>query len=151
MTLSLPHPVTVFQRGEGGYYCIKIPVLIATSNDTLLAFGEGRRISCSDFTWTDLIYKRSFDKGATWSPLSVLYSNSSADVHNVVGNAAPVVLAESGRVLVPFCRNNGQVMLTYSDDNGQSWSRPANISGVTHPDWSWWADTHTVFVHHVHT
>lgn len=138
ISFPLPDPVTVFQRGEGGYYCIKIPVLLVTSNNALLAFGEGRMVSCSDFTWTDLIYKRSEDRGKTWGPLSILYSNSSAGVYNVIGNAAPVVLAESGRVLIPFCRNNRQVMLTYSDDDGLTWSRPVNLTGVTQPDWSWW-------------
>ena len=131
----------VFQRGEGGYYCIKIPSLLTTTSGTLIAFGEGRMFSCSDFTWTDLIYKRSTDNGKTWGPLTILYSNSSnaSGQHAVViGNAAPVVLRDSRRILLPFCRNNKQVMLTYSDDDGLSWSTPVNISGVVHPSWSWY-------------
>ena len=95
--------------------------------------------SCSDFTWTDLIYKRSDDKGKTWGPLNILYTNSSkqSGFHTVIGNAAPVVLKENNRILVPFCRNNLQVMLTYSDDDGKSWSSPVNLTNVTQPSWSW--------------
>ncbi len=94
-------------------------------------------LSCSDFTWTDLIYKRSEDGGKTWGALSILYSNSSTGEHNVIGNAAPVALATSSRLLVPFCRNNRQVMLMHSDDDGLTWSSPVNLTGVTQPDWSW--------------
>lgn len=137
--VTLSNETIVFERGEGGYYCIKIPVLISTANGTLLALGEGRMSSCSDFTWTDLVYKRSTDGGKTWGPLTILYSNSSSDTgeSNVIGNAAPVVLKDSNRILLPFCRNNLQVLLTYSDDDGVSWSEPVNISGVVHSSWSW--------------
>ena len=137
--LAVSDQVTVFQRGEGDYYCIKIPVLVATAGGALLAFGEGRMFSCSDFTWTDLIYKRPEDGGKTWGPLNILYTNSSnqTGVHTVIGNAAPVVLKDGGRILVPFCRNNLQVMLTYSDDDGKTWSSPVNLTNVTQPSWSW--------------
>jgi sialidase-1 len=46
--------VDVFTAGEGGYFCIKIPGMIQTTNGTLIAFGEARMFSCSDYTWTGL-------------------------------------------------------------------------------------------------
>ena len=139
--LSISKETVVFSRGEGGYYCIKIPSLLTTAKGTLIAFGEGRMYSCSDFTWTDLIYKRSTDGGKTWGPLTILYSNSTKrGQHVVVGNAAPVVLRDSHRILLPFCRNNLQVMLTHSDDDGVTWSPPSNISGVVHPSWRWYVN-----------
>ncbi len=58
--------VDVFVAGEGGYFCIKIPSLVVTHNGTLLATGEARHVNCSDYTWTDLVFKRSFDNGSTW-------------------------------------------------------------------------------------
>ena len=33
-------PVTVFERGEEGYFCVKIPILLALESGTILAFGE---------------------------------------------------------------------------------------------------------------
>jgi sialidase-1 len=58
--------VDVFTAGESGYYCIKIPALLVTNRGTLLAFGEGRYHNCSDYTKTDLVFKRSTSMGANW-------------------------------------------------------------------------------------
>ena len=63
---SVSAPVDVFVAGEGGYFCIKIPSLTLTSHGTLLALGEARRNNCSDYTTTDLVFKRSIDNGVTW-------------------------------------------------------------------------------------
>ena len=58
--------VDVFVAGEGGYFCIKIQSLTVTERGTLLAMGEGRLKNCSDYTTTDLVFKRSVDRGRTW-------------------------------------------------------------------------------------
>jgi len=130
--------VDVFTSGDGLYFCYKIPSMMQTQDGTLLAFAEGRNPTCSDFASTDLVYKRSDDLGKTWSSLRVLYSNSTTEESNVIGNAAPVQIASSGRILVPFCRNNHDVLLTYSDDDGKTWSTPRDISSqATRPTWAW--------------
>ncbi len=51
-----------------------------------------------DYTWTDLVYKRSTDGGVTWSNMTILYSNSTSDEYNVVGNAAVVQDRSTGRL-----------------------------------------------------
>lgn len=58
-------PVDVFVKGEDGYFCVKIPALLVTKSGVLLAFGEARRDSCSDYTKTDLVQKHSRDGGKT--------------------------------------------------------------------------------------
>jgi len=93
-------PVVVFVKGEAGYYCHKIPYLFLTAGNTLLAFAEARGkggSSCDDFTGTDLVVKRSYDLGITWTALEVVYSNSSGEASNVVGNAAPVQDRDTNR------------------------------------------------------
>lgn len=136
---SFYNEVDVFTIGEAGYYCIKIPYLFVTRNGTVLAFAEARYNSCSDFTATDLVFKRSVDNGTTWSRLRVLYSNTSlaANRSNVIGNAAPLQLRATGRVLVPFCQNNLEMLQTWSDDDGASWAAPVHIPGGTRPGWQW--------------
>ena len=44
----------------------------------------------------------------------------------------------TGTVWLPFCRNNKECLVTHSDDDGVTWSRPVNISSsVTRPEWKW--------------
>ena len=57
----------VFKSGNDGYNCFRIPTIIKAKNGTLLAFAEGRKNSCSDTGDVDLVYKKSFDKGKSWS------------------------------------------------------------------------------------
>ena len=127
----------VFTRGENGYFCIKIPSILTTSRGTLLAFGEARMFSCSDYTQTDIVYKRSLDNGQTWSDLKVLYRGEGNGNYSRVGNIAPVQLKYNQRILIPFCKNNLIVMQTYSDDDGLTFAQPEIIPNVTQPEWTW--------------
>lgn len=84
--------------------------------------------------------KRSTDDGKTWTSLTLFYSNSTDVESNVIGNAAPVVDRNSGRIWVPFCRNNEQVFISYSDDDGMTWSEPVyqpQLVKQGHPHWKW--------------
>ena len=135
---SIANDTIVFTRGEAGYFCIKIPSILTTIRGTLLAFGEARMFSCSDYTQTDIVYKRSVDNGQTWSPLQVVYhGNTSQDGYNRVGNIAPVQLKFNQRILIPFCQNNLIVLQTYSDDDGLTFTPPEIIPNVTLPSWKW--------------
>lgn len=131
--------ITVFKKGEAGYYCHKIPYLFVTVKNTLLALAEARgkgQSSCNDFTGTDLVIKRSYDLGKTWSELQVLISNSSTTEQNVVGNAAPVQ-DNAGRIWMPFCRNNEEIFIIYSDDDGMLWSKPLALPHLVLDGWKW--------------
>jgi sialidase-1 len=147
---SLGPRTDVFSKWEAGYFCIKIPSLLKTAN-ALLAFAEGRRLSCSDFAETELVLKRSIDGGASWSPLRVLFANLSWPAlpapgarggPTVVGNAAPVQLA-SGRVLLVFCGpgpagpGNAGVYVSSSDDEGATWAAPRAIGAGVDASWTW--------------
>lgn len=83
------------------------------------------------------MYKLSEDEGRTWGDLKILYSNSSNDEVNVIGNAAPVLDTSNGRLHLPFCRNNEEVWYTYSDDSGQSWAPVQYMPHLVHSDWKW--------------
>lgn len=81
--------------------------------------------------------KRSFDSGKSWNKLAVLYSNSSGDDANVIGNAAPVQDKVTGRLWIPFCRNNEEVHMMYSDNDGETWSAPVHQPQLVLEDWKW--------------
>jgi len=137
------HTSVPYTSGEHRYSCIKIPVLLRTRRGTILAFAEARKDSCSDFAWTDLVVKRSEDGGHSWSKLKILRSESGPGLpHTVIGNAAPVQLSQSARehplrILVPHTRNNSDVWLMFSDDDGLTWSTAQQLPNATLPEWAW--------------
>src|SRR5947208_16452883 len=57
-----------------------------------------------------------------------------------IGNPCPVVDQETGVVWLPFCRDNRDVFVTHSADDGRTWSRPEEITSRVKPaDWGWYA------------
>eukprot|EP01113_Clastostelium_recurvatum_P049345 TRINITY_DN9126_c0_g1_i5.p1 TRINITY_DN9126_c0_g1~~TRINITY_DN9126_c0_g1_i5.p1 ORF type:complete len:325 (-),score=40.53 TRINITY_DN9126_c0_g1_i5:74-1015(-) len=130
-------PTSVYTSGEGGYSCFRIPDLLRLSSGSLLAFAEARKLNCGDHGWVDLVVKASHDGGATWTNLTVVYSNSTSSVHTTIGNAVPMQERVTNRVIVPFCTNNSQLHFSYSDDGGVRWSPPLPMPGVVSGSWEW--------------
>jgi sialidase-1 len=136
-TTSVP-----FTSNTEGYNCFKIPALLRTVAGALIAFTEARRPGCSDYSNTDLVYKRSVDGGKTWGALSTLVNVSPEERLNlglcghplVIGNVAPLQLARDsrypGRILAPHNRNNFETWLTHSDDDGKTWSPARKLENV---------------------
>lgn len=133
-----------FTTGTEGYACFKIPALLSTSSGLLLAFAEARKPDCSDFALTELVMKRSTDRGRTWSDLQVVVEVSEEEQEKtglcghklVIGNAAPVQLRQDskrhpGRILLPYTRNNFKAWLIYSDDDGITWTGDRELAGMT--------------------
>ncbi|WP_293716802.1 sialidase family protein [uncultured Parabacteroides sp.] len=142
----------VFQKGQDGYACFRIPAIVQSKAGTLLAFAEARKNSCSDTGNIDLVVKRSEDGGKTWSKAITVWD----DGDNVCGNPAPIVDQETGRIILVTCWNLGEdhekeiidgkskdsrrIYVLSSDNDGISWSAPKEISSsVKHPDWTWYA------------
>lgn len=131
--------IPVFISGEDGYHTYRIPAVIATQQGTLLAFCEGRKNSGSDHGDLDLVLKRSTDGGLTWGPMQLVYEEG-GDAEITIGNPCPVVDQSNGRVWLPFCRDNDDVLVTWSDDDGKTWAKPVEITGAVKPaDWGWYA------------
>ncbi len=145
-------PITVWKSGEDGYDTYRIPALIQAQDGTLLAFCEGRRESRSDTGAIDLVMKRSTDHGKTWSDQVVVWK----DKDNTCGNPCPVVDQSTGRIHLLLTHNLGEdhesaiklkkskstrtVWVCHSDDHGQTWTDPVEITKTTkNPDWGWYA------------
>ncbi|MBW3539306.1 MAG: glycoside hydrolase [Planctomycetes bacterium] len=132
-----PFETTVFTSGEGGYHTYRIPALLVSPKGTLLAFCEGRKTGRGDHGDLDLVLRRSRDGGDTWQPMQLVYEEG-GDAKITIGNPCPVV--DGRRIWLPFCRDNDDVFITYSDDDGQTWAAPREITGdVKRPDWGWYA------------
>jgi sialidase-1 len=150
-----PAPPTqqdIFVSGTEGYHTFRIPALLVTPKGTLLAFCEGRKTGRGDSGDIDLVLKRSTDGGKNWSKLQVVAD----DGENTIGNPCPVVERSTGTIWLLLTYNLGKdtektirdgtskgtrgVWVTKSDDDGKTWSKPADITkDVKDPKWTWYA------------
>ncbi|MDQ0379695.1 sialidase family protein [Amycolatopsis thermophila] len=135
-------------KQEQGYSCFRIPAIVKSTHNTLLAFAEGRVNDCGDAGDIDLVLKRSTDGGKTWSPLQVINSGD-GDTH---GNPVPIVDSTTGRIVLITTYNPGRTdgkgcavpcprtpHVQYSDDDGLTWSTPVDISAqASRPEWDAW-------------
>lgn len=128
--------IDLYVGGQDDYKGYRIPAMVVTRKGTILAFCEGRKSSLSDSGNIDLVLRRSTDGGKTWSPMHVIVD----DGGNTAGNPCPVVDGATGTIWLPFCRNNKEVLITSSKDDGVTWSEPVNITrDVSKPNWTWYA------------
>lgn len=139
---------TVFQNGQDGFLCYRIPAIVKALNGDLLAFCEARKLSCSDHGDVRIVLKRSYDNGATWSALETVAENA----NDQAGNPAPVFdltdkKYKQGRLFLFY--NTGtateqevrqgkairEVWYKTSTDNGKTWSERVNITpSVSRPN-----------------
>ena len=131
--------VDVFLGGTEGYHTYRIPAIVLSSKNTLLAFCEGRKMGSGDAGDIDLVLRRSTDGGKTWQPMQVVYEED-GDAKITIGNPCPVIERTTGTIWLPFCRNNDRVFITKSTDDGLSWDKPVEITkDVKIPEWRWYA------------
>jgi sialidase-1 len=147
-----PQMVEVFANGVGGYPVYRIPSLICTPHGSLLAFCEAR--SGGDQSPTDMVLRRSLDRGKTWLPMQVIVKavpEAVMDPTPVVDRATGAVLLvydrwpimPKGRELGTFTRAPGlgrdsvTTWITTSNDDGATWSTPVDITAMTKkPQWT---------------
>ena len=142
----------VFVSGKDGYHTYRIPALIVTEKDTLLAFCEGRKSGSSDSGDIDILLRRSKDGGQTWNDIQLVWD----DGPHTCGNPCPVVDRRTGAISLLLTHNLGHdverdiiartsegtrtIWLTRSEDEGQTWSPPREItSKCKAPTWTWYA------------
>lgn len=129
----------VYISCEDGYHTYRIPAVILTQKGTLLGFCERRKDNRRDHGDVDLILKRSMDNGDTWSNQQLVHEEGDT-AKITIGNPCPVIDETNGTIFLLFCRDNFDVFVTKSIDDGLTWSKPTNITkDVSTPDWKWYA------------
>ncbi|WP_162606346.1 sialidase family protein [Jiangella asiatica] len=133
------------------YHSFRIPALVRTTEDTLIAFAEGRASTNDDYGNINLVYKRSTNDGATWSSLDEVVGSG----QGVWGNPTPVVDHETGTIWLFMNHqpvgsdpvnswDDRQVWMSWSIDDGLTWADPVNMSATLKPrtladgsSWNW--------------
>ena len=138
----------LFDKGDAGFGCYRIPAIVKTKAGTLLAFAEARRAWCADSQEIDLVMRRSEDDGRTWSATQTVLSGTDTDPNAVAtrGNPAPIVDYETGRIVLLSTMDPGTTSrprtpyVQFSDDDGKTWSKAKNIGDqIDDPAWGWYA------------
>lgn len=139
-----------FKAGDSGYLIFRIPAIWTAPNKPLLAFAEARVSKRKAAGNIDIALRRSFDLGQTWEPLQVV-----ADFgDDFCGNPCVVLDPTNGRLWLAFTRSPGSateetivartadpttVWITYSDDDGATWSPPRDLSATCRKStWGWY-------------
>jgi sialidase-1 len=135
----------VFISGKDGYHTYRIPALETALDGSLIAFAEARKYGAADPGFgkqdIDLVYKRSTNNGATWSPMTVL-----EDPGELWSAANPATLVDrlNHRLWVFYLRSQPgrstdtarpgtadlQTLARWSDTSGQTWSEPLDLTAV---------------------
>jgi sialidase-1 len=141
--------------GDDGSKFYRIPGLATSNQGTLLAIYDIRYKHIGDLPADiDVGLSRSTDGGQTWEPMQVLMDIGGNDAKEGVGDPAILVDRKSGRIWVAalWAHNgkslaaskpglkldeSGQLVVSYSDDDGKTWSEPRNITAEAAPDKDW--------------
>jgi sialidase-1 len=114
----------IFKAGEAGYTRYRIPALVVSAKGTILAFTEARKGTGSDTDEIDLALRRSFDHGKTWDPMRIIADDGT----RTMNQPTPVLDRDTGTIWLPFCKDNRQVFVMNSTDEGATWSTPVEIT-----------------------
>lgn len=127
----------LFRAGEDGYASYRIPALVVTPQQTMLAACEARQAGRGDWDHVDLFLRRSPDGGNTWEPARRLVGQ--ADVPAGMQRNPAAVAAKLGRDGV-FTINNptwiadpatGETHLLYCVEYSRSFIITTRDGGVT--------------------
>ncbi|MHA2288025.1 MAG: sialidase family protein [Promethearchaeota archaeon] len=146
----------IFECGQLGYHTFRIPSLISLPNNGLIAIVEGRKNNQEDHGDIQLIMRKSVDGGINWGPpVILLHYQAQLMLKNPIsqkfepvskygeitcGNPCTIYDKTIQRLWLSYTLDNSSMWLVYSDDFGDSWSKPRNITeevfGTDYKTWT---------------
>ncbi|XP_032234363.1 sialidase-1 [Nematostella vectensis] len=123
--------VVLWKRGDHGVSDYRIPLITSLPDGSLIALAEARKHSSSDSGPKFLAMRQSRDQGVTWTNTTFIEDDQEATDGLNLGSIVVDEITKSVFVMYSFCIHKCKYATTYvirSDDNGQSWTMPKNIS-----------------------
>lgn len=146
----------VRDSGWDGVARYRIPAIVRTSAGVLVAAYDARWNGFSDLPANiDVMCSRSFDDGNTWEKPTILMDFQGANPEKEgVGDPALLFDRETGRIWAaaiwgrdglgvwnakPGLKpgTSPRFVLSYSDDDGATWSEPRDVTNEVAPDKNW--------------
>ncbi len=136
-TILLGHSI-VFKQNTAGSLHYRIPAIITAADGSLVVAADKRWDALNDLaSHLDVMVTRSTDNGKTWSPAITI-----AGANTTTGYGDPALVVDNvhnkGRILCIFASgaafwgstqsNPIAINVSYSDDNGITWSTPVDIT-----------------------
>lgn len=145
LAASEKEPVDLFTAKAGGYALYRIPGIVTTRSNTVLAYCEARRHTGSDWDDIDLLIRRSTDGGRTFGPawaaphIPGVERNPVANEHRQgkpewrTYNNPVAIAARDGKVHFLFCAEYARVFYMSSRDGGRTFTTPVEITAALEP------------------
>jgi sialidase-1 len=134
----------VFPPGFNGITRYRIPGIVVTPRGTVLAYCEARKHNSSDWGEIEVHLRRSSDGGKSWqSPQHIAHvadrieGNPHKPVEGgreqTVNNPVAIVERGTGAIEFLYCVNYARCFSMRSTDDGQTWSKPVEITASFEP------------------
>jgi len=122
----------MLQARTFGYRTYRVPGILCTGNDVLIATAEARRGRGGDWDVNDIVMRRSLNRGFTWEPVTVAVRSSDYGP-GPVSNCSMFCDQSGGATHALFCHDYARIFHMRSDDDGARWSEPREITGMFEP------------------
>ncbi|MFM1801337.1 MAG: Sialidase precursor [Planctomycetota bacterium] len=134
----------VFPAGMNGVSLYRIPGVVVTPTNRILAYCEARKNGSADWGEIEIHLRTSDDGGKTWSePRRIAHQGSriegnprkasGGEKEQTVNNPVAIVDRESGQIHFLYCINYARCFYMKSVDDGDTWSAPVEITATFEP------------------
>lgn len=138
-------------RDTAGFTCSRIPALTTANNGWVIAAWDGRPGTCADAPQPNsVVYTISKDNGVTWSDVKVMAQGNPNPDQRGFSDPSFVVDRETGRIFSFFVmsydwawpqrdravtdpRHVMHAVYFHSDDNGETWQGPTEVTDALNP------------------
>lgn len=134
----------VFPAGMNGVKLYRIPGVVVTKTGRILAYCEARRNDAGDWGEIEIHLRTSDDSGKAWSKSRRIAHQGSrlegnprkktgGEREQTVNNPVAIVDRITGEIQFLYCVNYARCYSMTSNDNGDSWSSPVEITDTFLP------------------